>query len=77
MKPATLARQKCGLSLEQAAKRLGIAPRTLSRYEAGRGANLYLARLYARLYGTSAFGSFTEQGIATSKQQEQPQTPAS
>lgn len=67
MTPAQSARDARGLSLESAAKRLRISPRTLSRYESGRGASLYLAKRIARLYGTSAFGSFCEQGVAVSK----------
>lgn len=66
--PATLAREKKGLSLEVAAKKLRMAPRTLATYEKGRGVSLGKAKRIARLYGCSLFGAFTEQGIAATGQ---------
>jgi transcriptional regulator with XRE-family HTH domain len=62
--PAAQARKRQGLTLEQAAKRLRMSTATLRRYERGEGPNYYTAGKIARLYGCSAFGDMTEQGIA-------------
>lgn len=63
-KPAIAARRRTGLTRDQAARKLRIAPRTLARYENGCGVSLYRARKIARLYGCSVWACFTRQGIA-------------
>ena len=64
MTPAAQARKRRGLTLRQAAKKLRLSVSTLRLYERGEGPNLYTATKIARLYGCSAVGDMTEQGIA-------------
>jgi transcriptional regulator with XRE-family HTH domain len=59
--PASQARQKAGYStLEAAARRAKLTPRTLAKYERGDGPSLGIARKLGRLYGCSPF-LFTRQ----------------
>lgn len=51
--PATLARQKKGWTLKQAAKKVGKAPRTLRHIELHGTDNYFLARAIASHYGCS------------------------
>lgn len=62
--PATLAREKTGLTRAQAARKLRLSERTVAKYERGHGPNLYRARKMAKLYKCSVWACFTPQGIA-------------
>lgn len=52
--PATVAREAAGLTLQQAAKRLGVTPEALRRRELHGGAGDRLCKKAARLYGCRA-----------------------